>query len=319
MKKTHLSLLIGLILSIFVIVTVTIAYPNNDDLWIENPFWNGLTKFYAQTEPRPILNMDTLRTINPSETTFFIIGPSKDFTNSESQAIMEYITNGGNLIILDDFGTANQLLEDLNIDIRFTKEYLMDPIFRENNKIMPLITIEKNPEVNEIVLNIPTSLIATSEEQILASSSPYSFTVEQITDSPSDFYQSPVILQTEMGNGYLTLLSDSSIFINSMIDRGDNEKLLNYLSKGDILIDEIHRKRSPLTVIQEAISNSLAYLEYYEARYLIAIISLGIISTYKSSITTRSQDEVDVLLKTHPEYSRETLEKLNDERKKIDR
>ena len=45
MKKTSLSLILGVLVSIVVLVGVSVVYPVIDDLWVENPYWNGFQHF----------------------------------------------------------------------------------------------------------------------------------------------------------------------------------------------------------------------------------------------------------------------------------
>ncbi|TFH13015.1 DUF4350 domain-containing protein [Candidatus Bathyarchaeota archaeon] len=316
MKKTHLSILLGVISSIILIGAITWVYPSNDDLWVENPFWNGLSELYIQTQPTRISNMNMIESVNATDSTLFIIGPSLDFSPETSRIIIDYISRGGGLVLLDDFGTANKLLEALSIDVRFTGELLRDPIYREKNSLMPKVEVKNITGVNRIVLNYPTTLTQSTNTQVLAYSSPLSYVTVSQTDPPLDFYQSPIITRVRMGEGWVILVSDSSIFINSMIHKEDNQALLEYLARGTVLIDEVHTQRSPLTYIKETLSTYVKSLEYYEVRYLFVLLVTAGIMVPRKNGTNKTRDEVDELLIKHPEYDREELEWLQREKEK---
>lgn len=295
---------------------MTWIYPSNEDLWVENPFWNGLSEFYNETKPVRIESITTLEQFDPNNTTLFIIGPSTDFTNQETNTLREYVQRGGKLILLDDFGTANQLLRELETETRLSGLYLHDPLFREKNNLMPIVTVEGISNVDKIVLNIPTTIISTSNIEIHATSSRFSYTTTQLRDNPSQFNQNQIIVSEEIGEGILVLVSDSSIFINSMINKGQNRELLQYLSKGTIFIDVIHSSRSPLTYIQLALSSVSSVFQYFEIRYLVALIGILAFQRIDLRTDTIEIDEVQELLKKHPEYNEEKLRWLEAMRKK---
>ncbi len=53
----------------------------------------------------------------------------------------------------------------------------------------------------------------------------------------------PVIVETSYGKGKIVVISDSSFLINSMIDLGDNLKLVNVLTDGrQAMLDTSHWK-----------------------------------------------------------------------------
>ena len=316
MNKTTLSILIGVASSLFLIGAITWIYPSTDDLWIENPFWNGLSDFYSQTNPTRVQNYDSFSVFNTTDSTLFIIGPYRDFTKNEADAISNYIKQGGTLILLDDYGTGNQLLEILDIDTRFTGDVLRDPVFRDKNSLMPLASIHGVPKVDKIVLNIPTTLAFYQGIDFIGFSSSLSYTTQSLEVEPREFFQSPIFVRIDYGNGNIFLLSDSSIFINSMLTRGDNLSLLKYLAMGTIFIDEAHSMITHLTLIKNIIGVIFNKFEVYEVRYLILTIFVIAIILFRPTLDPIVEDEVKGLHKKHPEYDIELLDWLIKERRK---
>jgi len=314
MNKRTLSILIGVASSLFLIGAITWIYPSTDDLWIENPFWNGLSDFYSQTKPTRVQNYDSFSVFNTTDSTLFIIGPYRDFTKTEADAISSYIRLGGTLVLLDDYGTGNQLLELLEIDTRFTGEVLRDPVFRYKNSLMPLASIHGVPKVDKIVLNIPTTLAFYQGIEFIGFSSSLSYTAPSLEIEPIELSQSPIFARIDYGTGKIFLLSDSSIFINSMLTRGNNLSLLKYLAMGTIFIDEAHSMRTNLTLMKNLLGVIFNKLGVYEVRYLILAIFVINTIIFRTKFDSIVEDEVKDLYKKHPEYGRELLDWLSKER-----
>ena len=80
MRKTSLSLGFGVALSIVVVLGLASVYPNVDDLWIENRFWNGLSTFHDSQEPTRISRLADLSSLsNPANCRAFIVTTTGSF------------------------------------------------------------------------------------------------------------------------------------------------------------------------------------------------------------------------------------------------
>ena len=74
MNKVKLSILIGVSFSLICIVGFSSVYPKVNDLWVENQFWNGLSRFYSIELPVRFDSLTELETVvNPSGSTLYII------------------------------------------------------------------------------------------------------------------------------------------------------------------------------------------------------------------------------------------------------
>ncbi|TFH12974.1 DUF4350 domain-containing protein [Candidatus Bathyarchaeota archaeon] len=315
MKKTSLSIILGVAFSILVLVGVTTAYPNIDDLWVENPFWNGLSTFYTDYQPIRMNEFSELDALyNPRNSTLFIIGPYKELTTSELTHLIGYLGRGGTLVLSDDFGTGNNILESLEVEVRFDQRLLRDPVFREKNSYMPRATANL-AGIGYIVLNYPTVLTGVDSSIVSVWSSPLSYVSDNDEISPSLFASYPVMTSVSVSGGRLIVLSDSSVFINSMLDKGENKDLLDYLARGTVVIDEAHSAQSRLSIVKSFLAKTIDALGVYEIRYsLLFVILLGV---SRLSLTGEETpvDPVEELMKRHPEYDRKQLEWLQAERK----
>ena len=316
MNKTVLSVTLGVLFSIVLLVGVTVVYPNVDDLWVENPYWNGLSKFYTSYKPVRMSDYSELDAIfNPSNSSLFIIGPYKEFTDGELSSLVGYLGQGGRLVLADDFGTGNKLLEALGLEVRFGQELLRDPVFREKNRNMPRATTNL-AGLEYVVLNYPTVLTGVSSETVSVWSSPLSYVSEHDTSTPTLFNSYPIMASIPIQMGRVVVLSDSSVFINSMLDRGDNRGLLNELARGVVVFDEAHSVESRLSMVKSLFTKTYTVIGFYEIRYaLILIIAIGALKL-NLSITEKQVDPVEDLMARHPEYDRTQVEWLQEERRK---
>lgn len=318
MDRVELSLLAGVLCAIGLILGVTAVYPSVDDLWVENPFWNGLSEFYRETRPERLGDLTSLEALpHPGNTTLFIVGPSTGFTDAEAQQVADYLGRGGTLVLMDDFGTGNQLLSKLGLPPMFHPGLVLkDPLFRDKDSLMPVIVPEGYPGVQRLVLNYAAVLRDVPEASVTARSSPFSYTASTIDEAPGRLEPSPVAAKLGYGEGALLLISDSSIFINSMINRGDNRRLLQAIAQRDTLIDEAHSAPSKLTTVKRALASIYTALGYLELRYGLALITAAGIMATRVKESAEPLDPVEALLRRHPEYDRELVQTLHRERER---
>ena len=313
MKKAPLSIILGLLVALFTLTVVTSYYPSLDDLLIENPYWNGLSEFYKLTDPVRVSNLEGL--VPDNENTLFIIGPDTDFQREEAEHVNRFLSEGGRVVLCDDFGTGSQLLAYLGVNIRFDGGLIRDEIFRDSNPVFPRVDAGYY-EIDYLVLNYPTFLIGNVSESTVVRSSFFSYSIESMDQFPEKIGIHPIIAELSYSRGELVLISDSSLFINSMIDKGGNKHLLRTLIKGEVLIDEAHRTQSSIGEIKSLLAKTYTLLGFYEVRYsLILIIIFGILRV-NLSVDPDYIDPIEEVLQRHPEYDRKQIEWLEEERRK---
>jgi hypothetical protein len=168
-----------------------------------------------------------------------------------------FLGNGGTLVIMDDYGYGNSILEYLNVDCRFSGAPLLDPLFCYKNQWFPKITDfapSVNKNIKEVVLNHATALINTGKVDLLAWSSSSSFLDQngnELLNKGELQGPLPVAARQQIGKGSIILVSDPSILINSMLGQGDNARFLNNLigkdvNTGQILLDTSHLVKKPM-------------------------------------------------------------------------
>lgn len=316
-------LVLSVVASVALIAAVTYAFPSIDDLFVENPFWNGLSELYSRTNPVRLDSLDSLNIIadEPKISTLLLIGPSKPFSEREIANILGFIYDGGTLVLADDFGTGNALLRGLNIPILFDTLLLQDRLFNGKNSLMPKIMVTGAAlfdGVENLIFNYPRTLYVTESTEVLAWSSSFSYgAVEPVAPSASlRAGPFPVVAEVRMGDGRLIAVSDSSLFINSMIDRGGNWKFLENLASGNVYIDESHSIPSRLTTVKNFMLSVHSFFCNAEIRYGFTLVLVVIAFKLNwTNIEDLQPDEVEEVLSRHPEYDREMVEKLYEERR----
>ncbi len=248
--------LLGLTLIVILVFCMIIwFYPPTGDFNTDNPSWNGLT---AVSEYRQVTPLKTLDALPTNRETALIMIPYEQFTNPELEQLRNYVSAGGTLVLLDDYGFGNQILTELGLQVRFSGKPLLDPLFDYQNQFMPKIT-SFSPEsltanISSVVFNHATTLENTAGVSVLASSSRFSF----LDDNNNGEYDSgelgghfPVMAYQKVGDGYVVVIADPSLLINGMVNLDDNLHLVDNViniqgNNPAVYLDQSHLPKNPL-------------------------------------------------------------------------
>lgn len=249
---------------VIILVIVVWFFPSNEDFRAENPFWNGTRDISSITPASPLASLSDLPS-SPQGATLILI-PYLNFIPTELDKLNNFVTQGGTLVLADDYGFGNQILEYLGLKARFSGQTLLDPLFNYKNKWLPRIyhLTENSITINteSLILNHATCLIDVETKDILAQSSSFSFldlngNEEWDEDEPTG--PLPVISYHNLGSGQIILISDPSIFINSMETMESNYNFVQNIAAittSRLLIDQSHLPPSNL----HQTKNLLAYI-----------------------------------------------------------
>ncbi len=259
-------------------------YPTNSDFGKENPGWNGAEDFATEFEVLPLSSLNSLPSA-AQETTLMVI-PYLEFGDADLEKLEQYLSDGGRLLLLDDYGFGNEVLEWLGLGARFTGSQLLDPLFNYKNKNLPkIIDFTPDPATNgveSIVFNHATSLENIPSGQIIAQSSHFSFLDENQNGEWDDGEPKgslPIIANFKIGKGELVLISDPSILINSMLGMEGNQQFLENIIQGQIFLDQSHLPEVPLDEAKAALRISRNVLATIGAT--LALIVLLLVFTLK--------------------------------------
>jgi len=228
--------------------------PLDDDFRTGNPSWNGSQYICAHHEAIPVDSLADLPD-SPQHSTLILI-PYLDFTPAELDTLHHFVIHGGTLILADDYGYGNQVLERLGLAARFSGQSLLDPILHYKNKWLPRITRfypgTVTSGIDSIVLNHATTIDNLETGAAIALSSSFSFldrNGNSIRDDDEPNGPLPVISRHHLGSGRVFLVTDPSIFINSMETVADNNAFLQTIASSAVsglYIDQSHLPPSNL-------------------------------------------------------------------------
>lgn len=305
----------GVVLFLVVAVGVASYYPLIDDLFVGNPYWNGLSEFYARVEPVRIHDTSRLDDVDPLNSTVFIIGPTRVFSEEDVETISEYLESGGKLVLMDDFGSGNSLLEGLGLETRFSGELLRDPVFYDPEPVFPRLLNFSSVDGGDVVLNYATTLVDGEELVVAESSSPLSYVNSSGGLVNGSFH---VMGRIIVGSGSVCLVADSSIFMNSMIGTQDNFALTEVVIQGIPYIDSSYSIPTRLLSVKWLINDIQLMVGRPEVLYLLVIGVSYLISRVKLSEDELVQvGEVEKVLSRFPEWDRERLGCLVEQRRRI--
>ncbi len=276
-----------------VVVTVSMLtiwfYPSIQDFMMTNPFWNGLRDFSNDME---IHQEDSLaEACSIPADTILIEVPYAPYQDSDLIQLDTFIKEGGTLLLADDFGYGNTVLDHLGLETRFSGQPLLDPLLCYKNQWLPRITDFSDDfheaGITALVLNHGTALLDVSEESCIAWSSESSFLdLDRNGKSGSNDINGPlaVAARYSIGKGTVLGLSDPSILINSMADRDDNRAFIDHIlsSHGTgkrITIDTSRLPKAPLDESKQAMTKSRERVSHPYS--VIALLGMAVLFTFK--------------------------------------
>jgi len=260
-----------LALTALTLALLTALYPANVDFSLENPSWNGMSSL-AELGAEPV-NLAEAYALDPLKYAVLVIGPSKPFSEDEVRALKSFLARGGLVVVADDFGAGNQLLEALGVPARLSGRLLVDPLFFLNAPQLPLASWGGR----RIALNYATVINATAG-RVLAWSSPFSYLDLNLNgrrDEGEPAGPFPVAVELRVGPGTLIVVSDSSLFLNSMMGREANRDfLLAILGGRRPAVDVGHWEETPLTRAKALLGAAWRVARSPEVRYSLAALAL---------------------------------------------
>ncbi|UCE80397.1 MAG: hypothetical protein JSV94_04335 [Methanobacteriota archaeon] len=260
---------------------VTPVLSSSADFSIFNTGWNGTSnlavstysvgKFSPSFELRSTgsevsfvqMGLEDLE-LNPASEALAIIGPTEAFSSSEGALVGDFVRAGGNLLLADDFGSANTLLETMNAGSRFSGKLVIDLCFDKSPEFpicFDIVDDALTKNITSLQLNYATSLNLGGSAEPLVRTSIASWS-DIDGDRMQDFGEPSgpfVILAREhLGSGEIVLLSDPSVLMNGMSGYLDNELLSSNIvaviceGRSGLYFDESHRDYfDPVTISTE--------------------------------------------------------------------
>ncbi|NJE11139.1 DUF4350 domain-containing protein [Thermococcus sp. MAR1] len=244
-----------------------------------NTNWNGLSSFgkllYSTGEITPLLAPYDSSGLENFKGTLVVVGPNLDFSGGEIDSLRRFLENGNTLLLADDFGTGNQVLEGLGLRVRFSKVPLISLTYSKNSDF-PLTVDIRDAElaggVMRLVMSRPSAVLNAGNSTVLV----YSSNASMLGKEYGAF---PLVVEVPYGKGRIILVSDPDIFTNSLFRENEAflRNLVSSLPEKTFYIDEAHHAdfnpySSGTMVIRRAVNRELVF--YYVL--FIALLALAV-------------------------------------------
>ena len=285
----------SILFSVFVLVLVISLlsiwfYPSIQDFMASNTKWNGIYNFSGEFEAD---NTDSLEALSDSPQNVVLIAiPYQDYTAEELAQIKQFVDAGGSLLLMDDYGYGNNILDYLGVVTRFAASPLLDPLINFRNQNLPRITDfssqVKKSKIEVVMFNHATALTGVPESTGIAWSSSASFldlNENGVLDQGELKGPFAVAAEFRLGQGRLALVSDPSIILNAMVDRDDNYQFMRYLTRDpegqrEIVVDISHLTKDPLDVSKTRLIDTRKALSSPYALVGITALIFVVVSRY---------------------------------------
>ncbi|PWR71759.1 DUF4350 domain-containing protein [Methanospirillum stamsii] len=194
---------------------------NNLEFSKSNPGWNGTSQFFSDTDRHTTVEIYNLSQLtNAENVTLLIIAPDNEFFPNQTVLYRDFLLRGNTIILADDFGTGNSLLKGIGSHISLLRGILTS-VDRAYNDGYTVVTYPASEHpllsgVDSLVLERSSTLLGGEP---LITSSLFSW-VDRDEDkeiTKKELLGKYTVMSGEkIGNGEIIVLSDPSIFINSM-------------------------------------------------------------------------------------------------------
>ena len=289
-----------------VLLTLPIAVPvikTSAKYSMFNTRWDGCSEFakllFSKGKIVPIFYpYDSVR-LRDFKGALIIVGPDVEFSELEVEEVKAFLEKGGVVLIADDFGTANTLLEKLDVNIRISNKKLIDLFYSKRVEFPVVVRISKDIAVEKVVLNEPSFIIGGRG---LA----YTSKVSSVDGSMNSY---PILAEVEYGKGKIIVLSDPDVLINDMFQENREfiENLIDYLGVKTFYFDEAHHSDfNPYSVttvyIHRELDKGKAFQIFLAVAALAIFIESGIAGRIVRKLAELIPREREDLLKDLPEW-----------------
>jgi len=302
-----------------------------------NTDWDGTSEVRAAAEDvgastTIARNVSAYGTIPANRSLAVVFSPDESY-DQEASKIRSYVRSGGTLLVAEDYGTGgNELLTAVGATARVDGRPLRDERRAGPSPAFPKAsandTHPHTARVDTLVLN-HGSAVKPGNATTLAASSSFSYldgNRNEGLDDTESLRSRPVVTTERVGEGTVIVVSDPSIFLNSMLSRGDNGVFLNALVEQHdyVLLDVSHTSAlPPLVALQLSLQNSPLGIVVVGALTIAAVLTAASGRSYVPRIWNRSGETLESLTlskddvrtavrRRHPDWDQERIRRVTD-------
>ena len=125
--RTSILLLTVVVLVLAISILCVRFMPSIEDFMTHNDMWNGVKVFCDEFGASTIDSLDDLSDTQADGVLVLI--PYIELDTEELAAVGRFVDGGGTLLLMDDYSYGNQVLSYLRLNVRFSNQPLLDPLF----------------------------------------------------------------------------------------------------------------------------------------------------------------------------------------------
>lgn len=235
---------------------------NNMEFSRYNTGWNGTSVFFSDLDRHRSIEISNPNNLAgyPPNTTLLIIAPHRHPTAQELAGYSAFLKEGNLIFLADDFGTGNEILAGIGSQVSILPGNLSS-LDRRYSDPYSVVAYRASDErafylPADIALNRATPLYGGNPLMLTSVMSWTDVNGDRRLNMNEDMGTFPVMVVDYIGPGQLIVLSDPSIFINSMYsleENGNNRKIIqNIVTRdGQILIDRMNSRTTDASGLSE--------------------------------------------------------------------
>jgi len=247
-----------------------------------NPEWNGTSQVFEALENSGtvmVRDPDALR--DRHNATLLVIAPARAPTAAEGSAYRTFVAAGNTLILADDFGSGNELLQAIGASTRLDRGNLSSLEREFENSEAPLgFPVKGQPfvaDLSKVVFNRPVAVFGGTPLINTTYLSWIDTDGDGRVDRVEPLGRFTVATEETVGAGKVVVIGDASLFINAMqgLSGCDNGLLVEHLVADATLTDQ---RLSQTASAAGPISTFLWVRETPALVVVVTALSLGLIA-----------------------------------------
>jgi hypothetical protein len=251
-------LLAGLV-AVVVVALIVAGLFSSASFGLYNQDWNGASDLRtiatdANADTTVVRNTSAYGRVEANTSVAVVLSPDTRYEPAAVRNLQRFLRRGGTLVVAGDYGAhVNPLLADLGVTARLDGRVVRDERYYYQSPVLPLATNVSNRSytagVEKLTLNHGT-VVDPHNATVLARTSGYAYpdtNRNEELDANESMGSYPVVASERVGNGDVVVVSDPSIFVNTMLDRPGNRRFARRLvtDRSMLLVDYSHVSAIP--------------------------------------------------------------------------
>ena len=290
------SIVVSFIIGVLLFVLLVSFAPNSSPYSANNYGSDGMQQLASKYQLNLVTSLATVPTTKSS--VLLEIAPSIPFSGASIHSIRMFVENGGTLVLADDSGISNSLLQGLGVNIQIASQQVNDPLYNWQTPaqvIAPVSNLTSHEYsflkgVSGLAFSYPSSLTISSSinVNVLALSSSYSYatvnskgSIQNSSPSPIGYGPFPIVASQEIGSGLVIVIASSNLFANSIWTHADNQVFAGDLfTNSSVYLDTSQWPANTQGTVAGELVSIYGMLSSVPFRYFVAIGIVGVVVVF---------------------------------------